>query len=378
MIIRAVGSGNAPCSRRACFCLASLAIGFPGLADESADAVQLYERGRYADALPILQKLDQEGRASGPMLYRLYYCQQAGGDAAAARASLARAQEKLEAELVSAPSLEVAFYLANVHSNAGRLSDKARVSLEATSKIEAGDWAEPTDGTAYFQLAKLYADQQNDVEAAMWYAEAVTALEGDNDASPAYAQWASRYLGQQANDEADFDAVDRYYGLLLDQGVATAEELDKLGISRVRLGKYREAGAAWRKAVLANPAQSNHPRYCAALTDRARDLKQVPVEAPDGRPLYDHDRAELEGLLLAAAGKVRDVKTEAAEFEELDREQRKAFQARLDSARAEFVAAGLEYAVRGYPIRETAFQSGYATLVFRPDDWRMPQPPRGR
>ena len=135
---------------------------------------------------------------------------------------------------------------------------------------------------------------------------------------------------------------------------------------------------AWRKAVLANPAASNHPRYCAALTDRARELEHVASEAPDGRPLHDHDRAELEALLQAQAGTVREVKTELAALEDYDAAQAKAFQTRLDEAKAVFVGAALEYAVRGHPIRETAFQSGYATLVFRPNDWTVAKPQAGR
>ena len=49
--------------------------------------------------------------------------------------------------------------------------------------------------------------------------------------------------------------------------------------------------------------------------------------------------------------------------------------ARLTATWALFVAAGLEYALRGYGIRETAFREGYAVLIFQDRAWELPPDP---
>jgi hypothetical protein len=45
----------------------------------------------------------------------------------------------------------------------------------------------------------------------------------------------------------------------------------------------------------------------------------------------------------------------------------------LRETRGQFVAAGLEYAIRRYGIRETAFREGYAVLIFQDRAWELPE-----
>jgi hypothetical protein len=47
----------------------------------------------------------------------------------------------------------------------------------------------------------------------------------------------------------------------------------------------------------------------------------------------------------------------------------------LSKTRRVFVAAGLEYSVRHFPIRETAFREGYAVLIFQDSEWTLPPDP---
>ena len=44
----------------------------------------------------------------------------------------------------------------------------------------------------------------------------------------------------------------------------------------------------------------------------------------------------------------------------------------LSAARGLFVAAGLEYSLRGLPLRETAFRAGYAPMIFHSRHWKPP------
>jgi hypothetical protein len=48
----------------------------------------------------------------------------------------------------------------------------------------------------------------------------------------------------------------------------------------------------------------------------------------------------------------------------------------LDDTRRQFVAAGLEYAMKHYGIRETAFREGYAVLIFQDRAWEVPADPQ--
>jgi hypothetical protein len=47
----------------------------------------------------------------------------------------------------------------------------------------------------------------------------------------------------------------------------------------------------------------------------------------------------------------------------------------LLATRRQLLAAGLEYAVRHYGIRETAFRDGYAILIFQDRAWELPADP---
>ena len=105
-------------------------------ADVGREAMALYDQGHYSQARPLLEQLDRDGSATGPLLYRLAYCQRVGGDADAAAATEARALSSLENELSSAQHIEVPFYLVNVYKNANRDADARRVAADATSRVD--------------------------------------------------------------------------------------------------------------------------------------------------------------------------------------------------------------------------------------------------
>src|SRR5215831_16481793 len=127
-----------------------------------ADAVRLYDQGRYDEARKALDALDAQGGMSGPLLYRLYFCALVARDEAAAQGALDRARQTLEKENAAATSLEVPFYLANTYLNMGRPSEAREVASRATGNVESGAWPSPGDFMGRFQLAKLYQDQSKD------------------------------------------------------------------------------------------------------------------------------------------------------------------------------------------------------------------------
>ena len=85
-------------------------------------------------------------------------------------------------------------------------------------------------------------------------------------------------------------------------------------------------------------------------------------------------KAELEQLLLDQAKVVGQAMTEVQESQKLKKKRRKQLQRGIDAARPVFIRAALEYSLRRYGIRETAFFGGYAPLMFHSDKWKLPPP----
>jgi hypothetical protein len=92
---------------------------------------------------------------------------------------------------------------------------------------------------------------------------------------------------------------------------------------------------------------------------------------PDGRSWSEVGREELERMLVEQAAAARSVVAASREIDPLPGEQQAEMQGRVDTARALFFSAAAEYAMRGLPIRETAFSSGFAPLIFRKRDWEV-------
>jgi tetratricopeptide (TPR) repeat protein len=339
--------------------------------DVRTRALAAYDEARYDEALELLARLDADGQARGADLYRLYYCQTVA-NMPAARETQRRAIAALEQDLQGATDAEVSFYLANAYRNVGRLSDMQRVAGEATSKVESKEWPAPTSGTWAFRLGKLYADQGGEAKAAEWYDRAVTMLVDEGKGDSTYARWASRYLGRRAYDAGDHEGAARHYKILLDGDDGTVEDLDRLAVSSLRLNRFVDAAAAWRRAVILEPATSNRSRYAAQLCDAAREFDGLPESAPDGKPWESLGRGELEQLLADQAGKGRST-VASAKGTVLEADGYAKLSAEINEIRGLFVRAALEYILQGYPIRETAFRSGYAPMIFRESEWTVPK-----
>jgi tetratricopeptide (TPR) repeat protein len=350
-----------------------------GAGSEPADAnperaIELYDAGRYAEARVLLEQLDSSGRADGKMLYRLFYCQRAAGDGQAV-ATLERAVVKLEDEAASTSDLESAFYLVNGYTSLNRPADARRVAQAATSRVESGESDPPTSGLNKFRLGKLYADQDRGEEAERWYAEAVSSFQEEDSAGhTAYLKWAARYLADVNFARQDWSAAEEYLAIVVDLEEPTQGDLDRLAVSRARIGLYREAAKSWRAVELLDPANANRARYCYRLAETAATFEDLSAAAPDGRLWTQLDKADLEGILKSQADEVRTIKQEAQDLGWKDKQARQASQARLDAMHPVFVAAALEYALQGNSIREAAFFGGYAPLIFKPKEWRLPRP----
>jgi tetratricopeptide (TPR) repeat protein len=342
--------------------------------DPKREAETLYSEGRYAEARPLLEQLVEAGAATGPLLYRLAYCQRAAGDEAASAETQRRALDSLEREVTTAENTEVPFYLVNTYQNLGQDADARRVAAEATARVERDEFPRPDSGNGMFQLGKLYADQGLEQQATEWYAKAVDALTEGGRAGGTYVRRASRYVAERAFRQREFATAQQYYSSLIDAGEGTAADLDRLAVCSARVGMYEEAAQAWQQAELANPVDPNRPRYGSRLATMAAKLEVVPERAPQGKAWTELTKEELESLLKEQSEQVKATLSEVQQAGEIDKETRQQYRAQLNEIRAVFVPAALEYVLRGHSIRQTSFFGGYAPLILNRKAWRLRKP----
>ena len=146
-----------------------------------------------------------------------------------------------------------------------------------------------------------------------------------------------------------------------------------------------------------DPARADRSRYCARLARAADQLGGLPDSTTEGRRWPELSQEELQTVLSGEAGRIRDALSEANRVDMLMRDLtasatesfgrtgavkklEKSFetvwgkmiperQAEIDGARKLFVAAALEFAIKRYGLRETAFFGGYAPLIFGGEEW---------
>jgi tetratricopeptide (TPR) repeat protein len=365
------------------FAVAGAAPGDDDLAPVKESALRLYDQGAYEEARSTLRQLDEAKVLDGPMLYRLFFCEKATGHPEEARKALDRAREALEAEVGIRRSLEPSFYLANAYSNLGRTADAQAAAKAMTSAIESGKEKAPSSAISEFQLGKLYQDQGRQTDAERHYKKAVDGFDLAGGRYAGSARWALRYLGNAATARSDFASAEKALSRLTQLGGAEASDWDALAGARTRQGHYGPAAEAWRSAVKADPANADDSRYAARLADMAASVAPLPAESSAGAPFSSMSQADLENALKSKAEEVSASQARAAEAmrasgnatKALDPKLRKELTETLLRARREFAAAGLEYAVKGYGIRETAFRQGYAVLIFQDTAWELPADP---
>lgn len=361
--------------------LAALALAAPAAApgateDPRASAIRLYDLGRYTEALAGFRALDAAGKADGSVLYRLAFCAGAAGDEAERSRVQQRAVEALEKETAAGGSIEAWFYLSNVYRNLGRVPDSTRVAAEAVSRLESGKWKAPSAGVDLFRAAKLYADGGRDDKAEEWYRRTIAALKPDAGRYPSYMRWAWRYLGDRALIRMDWESAAKAYSEVVAMPEPVAADCLRLAIAEVRRGHWQEAADAWRRAEQLDTAGGDDSRYSRQLALQAAAIGSLPSLAPDGRTWDRLSQEELETLMIEKAKVAREANPAPAEGAESPSAAPAApdLPARLREAHRVFVAAGIEFAARGLPIRETAFQKGFAPLVFHPEQWEMKAP----
>lgn len=351
----------------------------PASADPAEAAVRLYDLGRYQEAEKALESLDAQGKLNGPLLYRLFFCRRVARDQPGAEDALDRARKALERENPKAKTLEVPFYLANTYQNMGRPKDAAAVAKAATDKVASGAIRVPKTGIATFRLAKLEQDQDRKDDAVKTYERAIALFEKEGGSAERFEgnlRWALRYVGNVAFSREDYAGAEKALARLTELRDASASDWSALGAARARQRHWADAATAWMRANKLDPAHGDDAHYSGRLAQTAAAIEPVADAAPDGTRFKAMPRTQLEGFLRSEAEAARAARAAALKAAPLDPKARANNVAKLLAIRRLFVGAGLEYALRGFPIRETAFHDGYAPLIFQDAEWTPDPGPR--
>ena len=332
-------------------------------------ALDHYDAGRYAEAREQFESLDADGLIDGPGLYRLSYCRRVTGDRAGEQDARVRALDRLEAENAEPVTLEIPFYLANALRNAGRANEAETVARVAVERYEAGGFPEPDDGITWFRLAKLYQDQNRAPLAAQYYRRSLTAFADDDRAYPANIVWARRFLGDVAYAAGDFETALTEFAAITVAEPAISQDLDRYASTAVRLERYAEASAAWRRVQKLDPTDDG-ANYRWRLAAQASELADIAKSDEQGRPWMELSKEDLE---LRMSDRVESAKTVLKAVETGERTDREVASAELQQLQSRFLGAALNYAIRRYPLRETAFFGGYAPFIFHASRWQLPQ-----
>ena len=316
-----------------------LASGAFALADDppvdlAQRAIGLYEQEKYAEARLIFEELDAAGLATGPLLYRLTFCLRVAGEREKEQQVLVRAIAKLEEEVLLAPDLEPAFYLANAYRNLRRAADAKQAAAAATARIESGDLEPGGSALECFRAGKLYADQAKTRQASEWYAKALEGFASEPGSQPAYVRWATAYLGDVAYSQGRFEDSAKHFSSLVESGAARASDFDRLAAALARQQEWAGAEQAWRGAEKANPADANRARYAYRLAAAANKLGQLPDQDLSGTTWKSMSKEDLEAFLAAQSERVKAIHTEATI--ETDAARRTEMQNEVTAIRAAF------------------------------------------
>lgn len=349
--------------------------------DAAGRGVNSYLAGKYADALPDLEKARDGGTATGAMLYMLGYCYEAvRHDAAASAKAYADSQSALEAEMnAEHPSLETYFYLSNLKLNRQDPEASKAVATQGVAAIDAHKLKVGKDGTSLFRAGKLYADAGMPERAAELHRKAVLAFSKETAPPPEYLRRAFETVTRSDSAKLDPAVAADTWKRLLDQNPSIPNGSWNYGLACMRAGRFEEAKAAFDAVRGGGSDAAQDAFYAWSLASGAVEITKSGVKLPtkslDRKPLVTLDAAALDTEIAARAKTGSELLAAPVASQELEIRKSedgyirvfpgKKLSRAIDEAHAAFLAPVIELTARGESIQAKAFQGGYAPLVIK-------------
>jgi tetratricopeptide (TPR) repeat protein len=267
----------------------------------------LYAQGKYAEALPLLEKAAAE-RRTGSLLYQIGYCKGVaeGTEGASKKKLWSEARPLLEQE-IAAPgqaTLDRLYYLTVISSDDGQAEATRKYGRQAVDTIEKGEAQSHLSGEEWFRLARIHEFLEEPSEAEAAYRRSVSAFRTAPAVNPTYQALALARVG-------DLDLDNRHYEAAADEFAEALKLVPGLnqiqpyrnGIALFGAGRFDDAIAAFGSDR--DPRTMTESQYASDLARRTKEAGGVIPSEPDGVPIDKMPLESLEGRIKEATTALR-------------------------------------------------------------------------
>ncbi|OLC53421.1 MAG: hypothetical protein AUH92_06060 [Acidobacteria bacterium 13_1_40CM_4_69_4] len=164
----------------------------------AGQGVALYNQGKYAEALPLLQRASETGLKDGVLLYQLGYCREVVEQRPDVRRGIWKEAAPLLGQEVSQPggaTLERLYYLTVISSDQGAYDRMAQYARQAVEQFEKGPNPNALSGEDWFRLARLHDFLQEASEAEAAYRRSASVFFKSKGGSASYHSLALAKVG---------------------------------------------------------------------------------------------------------------------------------------------------------------------------------------
>jgi tetratricopeptide (TPR) repeat protein len=256
---------------------------------------QLYNQGKFSDALPLLKQAADRGK-SGTLLYQVGFCKSRlpGATPTAWKPDWDEAYPLLEKE-IAAPggaTLERLYYLTVISSTRGELEVMRKYAQQAVDTIEKGPDPNKLTGDDWFRLGRLHDFLQEASEGEAAYRRAVSAFQKAPAANPAYEALSLTRVADLDFDAHHFqDAADGYARALALVPAFQEVRPFRQGTALLAVEKFDDAVKAY--ALDHDKDTSTESQYAADIARKLAAVGGIDKADADGTPI---EGMSLEGV----------------------------------------------------------------------------------
>ncbi|HYV84473.1 MAG TPA: hypothetical protein VFB49_01045 [Patescibacteria group bacterium] len=255
----------------------------------------LYNQGKFADALPLLEKSAGAGK-TGTLLYQIGFCKTAlpGATPDAKKAYWTEAKPLLEKEIAvkGGATLDRLYYLTVISSDDGELEVMRKYARQAVDTIEKGPDPNALTGDDWFRLGRLHDFLQESSEAEAAYRRAVSAFAKAPAANPSYEALSLVRVADLDFEAHHFnDAADGYARALALVPAFQQVRPFRQGTALLAVGRFDEAVKAY--GLDRDDKTASESQYAADIARKAAAVGGVEKTDADGTPI---EGMPLEGL----------------------------------------------------------------------------------
>ncbi|HKQ96644.1 MAG TPA: hypothetical protein VJV75_02090 [Candidatus Polarisedimenticolia bacterium] len=335
----------------------------PAARTAPADPAQaLYGQGKYAEALPLLEKAAASGK-TGTLLYQIGFAKGAQDPATAQGVRhpyWVEARPLLEKEIAEpqGATLERLYYLSVIAFDDADEAGMNTFARKAVDTIEKPGEGSGLDGEDWFRLARLHDFLREPSEAEAAYRRALSAFRKVPALNPTYQALTLARVGDLDYDSKRFDLALEGY----DEALKIAPTLDQVkpfrrGVSLLLAGRADEAIAAFK--LDRDGATMTEAQYAADLALKAKEVGGLARSDVDGTPIGGMALETLDARILEAAKAFKAARLKNS-WKPGD-----ALAAEVADAQKRFVSLLIERLAQAQEVQDFCMKEGIAELVRR-------------